>query len=206
MTTKYGNGDFKIINIARKYDGGFGEKEYQSGYYVNIKTSYSNKIIGLFIEGTTEETMKISYDSLIYDYHNVNSAYNFQNYLINQKIKKLEDKFKEHFDVDIDFYCYCEVPDDYGHIPSKDELVELCQINTNHVDIKINDYVENELDYLKRLTKYSMNYFNNEEELNIYYTLNYKKGSIKINDNTITMKLDNETKIYSSEEIKNYIN
>lgn len=209
MTTKYGDGDFKVINIAKEYTGGFsGESEELSGYYVKIKTSYTDEIIGMFIDGTTKETIEISYDSLILDYHKVDDIVDFQNYLMDKKIKILEDEYKKYFDVDIDFVCYYEVPDDYGHIPSIDELVELCPVHTDHINIKVNDYVEkkNELDYLKRLAKYSMNYFNAEEEVNIYYTLNYRNGLIKINYSTITTKIDDEEKIYSKEDIQNYTN
>ena len=209
MTTKYGDGDFKVINIAKDYTGGFfGELEEQSGYYVKMKTSYTDGIIGMFIDGTTKETIEISYDSLILDYHRVDDFFDFQNNLMDKKIKILDDGYKKYFDVDIDFDCYYKVPDDYGHIPSIDELVELCSIDTEHINIKVNDYVEkkNELDYLKRLAKYSMNYFNAEEEVNIYYTLNYRNGFIKINYSTITIKLDDEEKIYSKEDIQNYTN
>ena len=207
MATKYGDGNFKVINIAKEYTGGFfGKSEEQSGYYVKIKTSYTNKIIGMFIDGTTKETIEISYDSLIYDYYKVDDVYDFQNYLMSKKIKILEDEYKKYFDIDIDFDCYYKVPDDYGHIPSIDELVELCPVDTEHISIKVNDYVEkkNELDYLKRLAKYSMNYFNAEEEVNIYYTLNYGNGFIKIKYGTITMKINDEEKIYSKEDIQNY--
>ena len=209
MTTKYGDGNFKVIIIAKDYTGGFfGETEEQSGYYVKMKTSYTDEIVGMFIDGTTKETIEISYDSLILDYHKVDDIVDFQNYLMDKKIIILEEEYKKHFDVDIDFDCYYKVPNDYGHIPSIDELVELCPVNTDYINIKVNDYVEkrNELDYLKRLAKYSIDYFNVEDEVNIYYTLNYRNGFIKINNSTITIKIDDEEKIYSKEDIQNYTN
>ena len=134
----------------------------------------------MFIDGTTKDTIEISYDSLIYDYHKVDDVGDFQDYLMGKKIKILEDEYKKYFDVDIDFNCYYKVSDDYGHIPSIDELVELCSVDTDHINIKVNDYVEkkNELDYLKRLAKHSMNYFS-DEEVNIYYTLNYVMDLLK---------------------------
>ena len=91
--------------------------------------------------------------------------------MLMEKIKILEDEYKKYFDVDIDFDCYYKVPDDYGHIPSVDELVELCPVDTNHISINVNDYVEkeNQLDYLNRLAKYSMNYFNNDDLISIIH-------------------------------------
>lgn len=211
MTKKYGDGNFKVLNIAKNYSGGLWEPEVHSGYYVKIKNSYTNNIISMFIDGTTKETIKVSYDGLLLDYYEkIDEDYGdityFQEDLMNRKIKIVEDAYQKQFNVDIDFSCYYKIPDNYGHIPSIDELVELCPVNTDHISVTVNDHVEkkNELDYLKRLAKYSMNYFKDEEEVNIYYTLNYRNGFIKINYSTITIKLDNEEKLFSKEEIENY--
>lgn len=216
MTEKYGDGDFKVINIAKDYTGGFfGETEKQKGYYVKIKTSYINEIIGMFIDGTTKETIEISYDSLILDYHKVDDIVDFQDYLMNKKIKIVEDEYKKYFDVDIDFYCHYEVPDDYGHIPSIDELVELCSVNTNYINIDIKEKnlnFENKLEYLKMLALFSMKYFDTNEEINIYYTWNGaynwngKMDYIKINDDEVKIKINSRESVFKKEDIQNYIN
>ena len=124
-------------------------------------------------------------------------------YLTDKKIEKLEGEYMKYFDIDIDLNCYYRVPDDYGHIPSIDELVELCSVDTSYINIKVNDYIDknNELDYFIRLAKYLLNYFVDEEEVNIYYKFDNKNGFIKINNNIITIKIGDEEKIYSMEYI-----
>lgn len=207
MTKKYGNGNFKVVNIAKNYSGGLWEPEVHSGYYVKIKNSYTNGIISMFIDGTTKETIKVSSEFLLEDYHDEYEDYDYlTDYIMNKKVKKVEESYQKEFNVDVDFSCYYKVPDDYGHIPSIDELVELCPVDTKHISITINDHVElkNEWDYIKRLAKYSLNYFNDEEEVNIYYTLNFRNGFIKINYSTITIKVDKTEKIFSKEDIRNY--
>ena len=207
MTKKYGNGNFKVVNIAKDYEGGLWEPEVHSGYYVKIKNSYTNGIISMFIDGTTKETIKVSSEFLLQDYHDEYEDYDYlTDYIMSKKVKKVEEAYQKEFNVDVDFSCYYKVPDDYGHIPSIDELVELCPVNTKHISITINDHVElrNEWDYIKRLAKYSLNYFNDEEEVNIYYTLNFRNGFIKINYSTVTIKVDKTEKIFSKEDIRNY--
>lgn len=207
MTKKYGNGNFKVVNIAKNYEGGLWEPEVHSGYYVKIKNSYTNGIISMFIDGTTKETIKVSSEFLLQDYHDEYEDYDYlTDYIKSKKVKKVEEAYQKEFNVDVDFSCYYKVPDDYGHIPSIDELVELCPVNTKHISITINDHVElkNEWDYIKRLAKYSLNYFNDEEEVNIYYTLNFRNGFIKINYSTVTIKVDQTEKIFSKEDIRNY--
>lgn len=207
MTKKYGNGNFKVVNIAKNYSGGLWEPEVHSGYYVKIKNSYTNGIISMFIDGTTKETIKVSSEFLLEDYHDEYEDYDYlTDYIMNKKVKKVEESYQKEFNVDVDFSCYYKVPDDYGHIPSIDELVELCPVNTKHISITINDHVElkNEWDYIKRLAKYSLNYFNDKEEVNIYYTLNFRNGFIKINYSTVTIKVDKTEKIFSKEDIRNY--
>ena len=212
MTTKYGNGDFKVTRIKKHYKGGLWSPEVHIGYSVKVKTSYIDEIITVSIDGTTKEEFEIEYDTLIFTYHKVDGEYdyvtNLQEYLMTEKLKIVENEYKKQFDIDMKFECYYEVSDDYGHLPSTNDLINLCKINTQNINITINDNVEtkDELDYLKRLAKYSINYFNTDEIIKINYTLNNKTGYIKITNYIVTIKLDDLESTYYKEEIKNFTN
>ena len=207
METKYGDGNFRTINITKSYSGGLWSPEKQNVYNVKMKTSYTDEIVNVSIYGTTPEEIKISQDSLILTCYKIDGEYdnatNLQKYLASEKSKIVENEYKKQFNIDINLKCNYKISNDYGHLPTMDELVNLCQINMNNINITINDYIESkdELDYLKRLAKYSINYFNNEETVKINYTLNNKTGYIEIINNIVIIKIDGKTIIFTKDKI-----
>ena len=56
----------------------------------------------------------------------------------------VEKDFASKFDLDIKFSCYgYDVPENYGHVPSKEELINLINVDTSYINININDNLEN---------------------------------------------------------------
>lgn len=214
MTNKYGNGNFKVLSVKKAYDGGLWEEEVHSGYYINIRTNYLDKPTFMFIDGITKETFEVSYDGLLLDYYekidkNYGDITFFRNHIMLLKNKEIEEVYQKKYglDVDFDIECYYDIPDNYGHIPSIDELVGLCPVKTDYIRVRIDDKVKikDKLDYLKRFVKYSIDYFNIDEEAGIIYSFgNGGDEFIKISDGNVSIKLYGKENIFTREEIENY--
>lgn len=154
LEQKYGNGNYKVVNVMKEYSNYGMWDKFLSGYYYEIKSDYMENT---FIVTVTDNSLyihddyflpvyysqkynlpyKLSYDnwdnSLSYDFDE------FNNYIINS--------IKDKYSIEIDIYdvkdlyqsylhswssegvtynpSYFIIPEDYGKIPSIDELDEL---------------------------------------------------------------------------------
>ena len=214
MNNKYGDeGNFKIYNIAKDYDSE-GEYIFQSeehtGFIVDLKTDYVSNIITVKLYGTTKDEFHVFYDDLFQEYYDV-SVYEFNRYKEEKKNEKVEKDFKEYFNVDVEVdIISSKIPDDYGKIPTMEEYIDLIKIDTESINIDILDevhYVNREA-YLKKLAQFSMKYFGENELIKIYFTLNYNhpKGFVKIDNNVVTININDEVTVYPKSEIMNLKN
>jgi hypothetical protein len=120
---------------------------------------------------------------------------------MDKKIKILEDEYKKYFDVDIDFVCYYEVPDDYGHIPSIDELVELCPVHTDHINIKVNEEV---IYFDAKLENNQYKFTKTEGKGSSFYVYSVLSSAHKIDTNVYIQNkvlFIKNNKIYSDKEM-----
>lgn len=214
MNNKYGvEGNFKIYNIAKDYDSEgevIFENEEHTGFIVDLKTDYVPNIITVKLYGTTKDEFHVSYDDLFQEYYDV-SGYEFNRYKEEKKNEKVEKDFKKYFNVDVEVdIISSKIPDDYGKIPTMEEYIDLIKIDTESINIDILDEVhyDNREAYLKKLAQFSMKYFGENELIKIYFTLNYNhpKGFVKIDNNVVTININNEVTVYPKSEIMNLKN
>ena len=216
MNNKYGDeGNFKIYNIAKDYDSEgevIFEREEHTGFIVDLKTDYVPNIITVKLYGTTKDEFHVSYDDLFQEYYDV-SGYEFYILKEEKKNEKVEKDFKDNFNINIDAkvdIISSKIPDDYGKIPTMDEYIDLIKIDTENMDISILDKVEveNRLDYLKNLAQFSISYFGEEKNIKINFSFNrfYDKGIINVENNDVTININNEVTVYPKSEIMNLNN
>jgi len=206
MTKKYGDGDFKVLYTVKEYSGGLWEPEEWTGFYVRLSSSYVDQVIGVFVDGTTASELSISYDGLLYALYT--SDYIFEE-LEEVKNARIEKDFNKYFNISIKLNFYSlEVPNGYGKIPTKEELVELKTPSTDFIKVVIREKVaeENRLDYLKKLAQFSINYFNTTYDIKIFYdwkvTNDYGASDyIKIIGNEVKIKYKTEEHLFTKDEI-----
>lgn len=206
MTKKYGDGDFKVLYTIKEYSGGLWEPEEWTGFYVRLSSSYVDQVIGVFVDGTTASELSISYDGLLSDLYT--SDYIFED-LEQAKNARIEKDFNKYFNISIKLNFYSlKVPDGYGRVPTKEELVELKTPSTDFIEVVIREKVaeENRLDYLKKLAQFSINYFNTTDDIKIFYdwkvSNDYGESDyIKIIGNDVKIKYESEEYLFTKDEI-----
>ena len=179
---------------------------------VTIKLKGTNKIetdsfIDDYIDTYYADEMKnipIDLDGTMYsDWEEYPSMYskeriyylNFKKYLNEKKIDKVQNDFYEKFNVIMEIKCdyilRIEVPEDLGHLPSKEELVDFCKLETDNINIKINENKNlstyEKSNYLERLANFAKEYFNTDDEIKMNYVWYEKSGIINIKDGKITI-------------------
>lgn len=151
LEQKYGDGNYKVVNISKEYSNSGMWDKYLSGYYYEIKSDYMDNS---FIIETDDEFIYIESDyflpvyysqkynldyELYYDEWYTSIEYDFDEF--EEYIRKNIKVEKEEFDVrdisknyvqswsNIEGVKYNQnyfiIPEDYGRIPSINELVDL---------------------------------------------------------------------------------
>ena len=221
MNNRYGDRNFKVKDIAIKYQYSYSftqlmPRKIKVGYSATIDSNNIPKKVELELDTTGRivkdsliddyidiyyaEEMKnipINLEGTIYDEMSSYNKYhlNFKKYLSEKRIAKVQNDFYEKFNVIMkikcDYYLRTEVPEGLGHLPSKKELVDFCKLETDNINIKINenrnlsDYEKS--NYLERLANFAKEYFNTDDEIKMNYVWYEKSGIINIKDGKITI-------------------
>ena len=207
MNNKYGNCSFKVTNVKKDYTGGFfGTVEKWDGFTIYLKSKFVPESITVFCDGITKDSLKITYDSLIPAYYQLDywEHQEFKKDLIKQKEDKINKDFASNFNLSINLIdASYDVPEDYGHIPSKEELVDLININLDYADITIKDKIkkDEQENYLKRLAGALIKYFDIQEEKYINYTWEDIIGYIKVENDIVTIKINNLKTEFAKKDI-----
>lgn len=151
LEQKYGDGNYKVVNISKQYSNSGMWDKYLSGYYYEIKSDYMDNS---FIIETDDEFLYINSDyflpvyysqkynldyELYYDERDTSIKYDFDEFeeYIRENIKVEKEEFNVE-DISENYVLswnniegvkynqnYFIIPEDYGRIPSINELVDL---------------------------------------------------------------------------------
>ena len=145
LNNKYGDYGFSVINISERYGYNGIVQKYLTGYNITINSSSINKNFQVS-SGTKHESFS---DDFIYSYYEdfFNSIeYNQINQKlltdVNSEIDSLEKYLKQYNKISIRRLTKVNIdssviPDNYGKIPSIDELYKLTKQNTLNYELEI---------------------------------------------------------------------
>ena len=215
LNNKYGNSDFEIVEIDRNFaDNGFIGTNYLENYdiYAIYKTTNTRFYIYLKVDDSRNILTETFDDRLIStDY---SEKYFKNDDFKNDSAKAIEDLNKylkeKNLNVNIDLYNNYiigldndnAVPNDYGKIPSKEELYDLIldyhlkhdlKVTIDNSEIQSNNLKIEIKDYLITLANILDSYYNNLEDYKIdcHYNDNngnFFNGSMTINKEYIIIK------------------
>lgn len=220
MNNRYGDRNFKVKDIAIKYQYSYSftqlkPRKYKDGYSATIDSNNIPKKVELELDSTGRivkdsliddyidiyyaEEMKnipINLEGTIYDETSHNKYHlNLKKYLSEKKIAKVQNDFYEKFNVIMEIKCdkylRTEVPENFGHLPSKEELIDFCKLETDNIEIKINENKNlstyEKSNYLRELANFTKEYFNTDDEIKMNYIWWEESGTINIKDGKITI-------------------
>ncbi len=181
LNEKYGDGDFKIANM---YEENISESYIQpiDGYHFIVSTKYFD---GFFDVELNKSKMEISKDNFLSIYYRKNyDIKNLDEYLKEYALKKVQDRFNEKYNVNINFERVVETEYQklYGRVPDIDDLSKEIKLYNPIIEIKIHLQTKEELiDYLIEL----LNIFvTNADDFNFNYTINTTAFSFKYDNGT----------------------
>ena len=173
-----------------------GTKKIERDSFIDdyIDTYYADEMKNIPID--LDETMYSNWEKYPSTYSKEQIYYlNFKKFLAKQKIDKVQNDFYEKFNVIMkikcDYYLRIEVPENFGHLPSKEELINFCKLETGNIEIKINENKNlstyEKSNYLSRLANFAKEYFDIDDEIKMNYTWWEESGIIKIKNGEITI-------------------
>lgn len=191
LNNKYGDNNFKIIEIENDYSyNGIVEKDH-TGYKVTVSSTSLKEIFHVKIYSTNPKSNSII-DEFIEEYYNEKT-----NEYLSQKYG-------------IEFHMHTEeilIPNTFGHIPTFDELLGYGAIRDIFIDVKSSSKYNNikdkneQISYLKELLLDLINYWKITKDINLQFqgrnNTSYYAYKIQISNNILKI-ID----VYSKEESK----
>lgn len=194
LTNKYGEHDFKATSVKYEYDmRKLFDYSNPIGYWVDFKSDVVPDC-WVTINGLKPNDYRVETDLLVEFYHFPNERY-FDIHKKLEKIQPLDEieatylkMLQEEFDSSI-YEVGCDiimdVPDDYGKIPTLEEL----ENNTNLYRVQTFRYkvpypIKDKDEYEERLKEYVINKFNRSAK--IYFGLDNTLVDVFLNVNQIT--------------------
>lgn len=224
LKNKYGSSDFKIVDINRDYaENGFIGTDYLENY--DIYAVYLPDNIRFYIYLDVDDSrniLKSSFDDRLIS-TNYSEKYFKDTDFKNNSNKAMED-LNEYLkgrglNANINLYNHYvigldnnkAVPNDYGRIPSKEELYELILnyhvkhdfcITIDKYEMKSDDLKSEVRKYLIKLSNYLIDYYNDLDDYEIYCKYNDNNGNFFKGRLTINKEYININGNLMNEEIK----
>ena len=192
LNQQYGNGNFEIVEMVEKNIcyGCSWMGPGVDGYEFTISTNYLGKN---FIVSLTKENFEIYENDFLIEYYKENLGItDLENYLIDYKLKKLNEIISQNFNAEIGFNNifmkdYSDI--NYGQIPTIEELSNYVELHDPKIEIK--EDLKTKDDLLNYLVKFSKFFIKDFDTSNITYSqtskyFRYKYDYTKLGVNNYT--------------------
>ena len=167
LNQRYGDGNFEIIemNEGNICTGCSWMGPGIDGYEFVMSTNY---LENNFEVSLTKENLEIYEDDFLNNYYKEKlEISDFKNYLKEYKVDKVNKIISQNFNADIKFnnvFVGDYADNNYGHVPSIDELSDFVELYDPKIEIKENLTTKEELlDYLKKILKFFIEELNDSD-------------------------------------------
>ena len=189
LNNKYGDNDFEIVNVENDYSYNGIVQKYHTGYEVTVSSSLLKNNFIIYIYGTNSRIVNGVSEKLIENYYN----------------EKTNEYLSQKYDLEFDMSVKEEnIPNNCGHIPTFNELVDYNAISDIYITVKKNSNYNYDFDedgrikYLKDLSFDLIKYLNISKDISIDFRRwngeNSYSYDIQVSNNSLKIIDDNNKK------------
>lgn len=189
LNNKYGDNNFEIVNVENDYSYNGIVQKYHTGYEVTVSSPLLKKNFIIYTHGTNPRIVNDVSERFIEDYYN----------------EKTNEYLSQKYDLEFNMWVKGEnIPNNCGHIPTFNELVDYNAISDIYIIVKKNNNYNYDFDedgrinYLKDLSFDLIKYLNISKDVSIDFQRWANKNSysyeIQVSSNILKIIDDNDKK------------